>query len=859
MTNFIMLDDKNLPVLKTEWIYPVPYTGGVPAIIKKPKNIKRPWFPMKIHTIKWSDFFQKEENKMITYRVIPHSNAANNNRRLWRTVHKMYEMYEGTGSRLERKGIKFHFREKDYFWFDVMFKIVNGEKKIEFYVSTSEYQAQKLKRKLENKMNVTIKPASIEDLHIPETNTLVQDLKYLKHDIFSLNTNSNDTKTPIAGILNTIDELTQEGDIARLSVCNEVESRQKWVKSASWAMEKAKNGKVPQRPTVSGKKVVGSTKIAIGGLVNEINDLIVDTFQAIQNVFLKSDKDFKKEKVVNKAYSLEDEINTTKTSSASNEKVNLPVFKSYIRIAAHSKDRLTRETISETLSTSYNEIADNNELSGIKIRINGKKAKAVINEMNTLKLSKRTKLDANPNLISTDEMNKLVLQMPTQELQRRYEAELNIKTRVEAEVPAALQKKDNLLLGFAEIKDKKIPVGLQTSEKEEFYCGYTFIGKQGSGKDNAIQNFVYEGAMKHNISFVIPDWICQPGHKGMADGIRDLLPPEKIIDLDMTNEDYIIPMDLTEVIGKLGRKGGSRFALEMIDFMNLDGLARSEKYLMEASKASGGSLNTIKRLIEEEDYRLEKIESLMDEGYERLASDLIQWGTNEDLGNKCDAILNRLNRFFGDDTLHDIFSQEPKKEVDFEKWMKEGKVIIIRMPKRKLGAASNILAHWVTLKVLMTRMLMSEEDKDRYGCFMIFNEPEQVESEGMARLMGRIATEGRKERLGSIFAFHHWNKLPGYLQDNLIAGGVNQFLFANDHKKTFEMAKERLHPTFTIETALETPKHYAIAILNTKEPLHAFMIHMSPPIPEENRYDNSFLTKRQAQMFGRKWEDLQVI
>jgi hypothetical protein len=134
-----------------------------------------------------------------------------------------------------------------------------------------------------------------------------------------------------------------------------------------------------------------------------------------------------------------------------------------------------------------------------------------------------------------------------------------------------------------------------------------------------------------------------------------------------------------------------------------------------------------------------------------------------------------------------FFSQEPKVEVDFEKWMKEGKVIIIRMPKRKLGAASNILAYWVTLKVLMTRMLMSEEDKDRHGYFMmIFNEPEQVESEGLARLMGRIATEGR--------LFYHWNKLPGYLQDNLIAGGVNQFLFANDHKRTFEMAKNAYSP-----------------------------------------------------------------
>jgi hypothetical protein len=280
-------------------------------------------------------------------------------------------------------------------------------------------------------------------------------------------------------------------------------------------------------------------------------------------------------------------------------------------------------------------------------------------------------------------------------------------------------------------------------------------------------------------------------------------------------------------------------------------------YLRAAAKASEGSLSNIKRIIEDEEFRIETVNRLYEEGNERLADELLGWGTNEDLGNKADAILSRLDTFFGNDTLYDIFSQPPKKEVDFEKWMREGKVIIVRMPKRKLGAASTTLAHWVTLKVLATRMLMSKEDQEKHGCFIIMNEPEQVESEGLSKLMGRIGTEGRKERLGSIFAFHHWNKLSATLQDNLIAGGVNQFLFANDHKKTFELAKERLAPTFTVEDALQTPKHYAIAILNTKEPLHAFMVHMLPPRAKEERYNNAFLTKRHARMFGRSWESLQ--
>ncbi|MFY0744764.1 ATP-binding protein [Solibacillus silvestris] len=791
-------------------------------------------------------------NPIKVFRVTPHASVSNNNKRLWRSIYKMYELYESPASRLERDGFKFTLREKDYFWFDVVFRQKNGKKTVEFYVATSEYQADKLKRKIENKMDVTFSDATLEDLQIPSENTIVQELRYLKHDIFTLNSNSNDTKTPMGSILTALDEIQQDGDIARLSLCAEAENRNKWVKNAQWAYEKAANGKVPQRAQVSGKVVSNYTKVFVATVINELNSLLTDVFQAFQNLFIKSDKNFDKKEVIKKAYAIEDEIGTTRVDR---NKGNLPVFKTHIRIAAHSDDRLTLDSLAETLSLSTQDLTETNELHGVKI--NGTKRERVLNELNTLTLSSQTKYDPNVNLMSTDEMSKLALMLPNRELQLKYADEMNVKKHVETTIPAVISDESNLLIGHAEIKDNLISIGLPVQQKDNFYSGYAMIGKQGCGKDTTIQNFVYGASANFNVSTFVIDWIGEPGHRGMADGIRDLLPPENIIDLDLANEEFIVPMDLTEVISKLGRKGGSRFALEMVDFMQLDGLSRSQKYLTEASKAANGSLLNIKRIIEEEDFRMNRIEELIEEGNVRLARDLMSWGTNDELGNKCDAILNRLNMFFGDDTLYDIFAQPPKEEVDFGRWMREGKTVIIRIPKRKLGNAAKVLAHWITLKVLMTRMLMEQEDKDKHGCFMIFNEPEQVESEGLAKLMGRIATEGRKERLGSIFAFHHWGKLPSYLQDNLIAGGVNQFLFANDHKRTFELAKERLEPTFTIEDALKTPKHHAIAILNTNEPLNAFLVRMLPPVPTENRLDNSFLTKRHARMYGRSWSELQ--
>jgi uncharacterized pyridoxamine 5'-phosphate oxidase family protein len=834
--------------------YPALYNGGLPAEIPTYKHGKPRWFE-KVKTISWSDFFHVEKNHMIIYRIVPHTDVTNNNKRLWKMIHKMYEMYESPASRMERSGFKLHYREKDYLWFDIVFKQIKGEKKVEFYVATTQYQALKLKRKLENKMSITMTEAHQQDLHIPYQNTIVQELRYLHHDIFSLNTNTSDVKTPITNIMNTLDELQYDGDIARLSICNEVENRSKWVKNAQWAYEKLRNGKVPQRPSANSKRLVTGAKVGIAGLLNEVNSLVVDTFQAFSNTFFKSNQRYTNEKIIKKPANVHDEVFTTRIS---HEKGNQPVFKSRIRVIAHSDDRLTRDTISETLALSLVDLSEINELHGVKVKLRARKEK-IIDELNDFELSKRTKLDTNVNLISTDEMSKLALQMPNKEIQRRYADALSVKQRIEVDIPSAMQDPKGIYLGEATVRDTSVPIYIPVNNPDNFYRGYVFTGGQGAGKDTAIQNFVVEGNLKHGISFIIPDAIVEEGGRGMADGIRDALPPGNIIDLNLNDNDYIPPLDLTEVIEALGRNGSSRFADEMIDFINIEGLNRSEKYLTDAAKASNGSLFNIKRIIEDEEYRLQRIQELINEGNTRLAHELIHWGDNKELGTKCDAILHRLNRFFGNERLYDIFAQEPLKELDFAKWMSEGKVILLRVPNgRGLGEhAVKTLVHWITLKVFMTRLLMSKEDQSN-GAFVVFNEPEQYESEGLTKLMGRIGTEGRKERLGSIYAFHHWNKLQPSLQENLQGGGVQQFLFRNDHTKTFELSKHRFEDTIPLEQAYRLPDHHAIISVRAAGDVQpAFICHMAPPVKQQ--YDNTKLTKQHTKQYGRCWRELQNI
>ncbi|MBT2741204.1 ATP-binding protein [Bacillus sp. ISL-77] len=837
----------------------------------------------------------------------------------------MYEIYDNVPSRLSKKGFKLTYREKDSIWFDVVFKQDGNEKRIEFYVSTSEIWAKKFREILENYMKVTVEEVKTNALKIPNTNEIVlQEIRLSRHDIFSLGVKASEQTTPIASILTALDDISMDGDFARLSVCAETFDRKKWAHNGQWANEKLQKGIIPVRARITPSKVQKALKTGISTFANEVYDVVNDIMNAISNTFFKSDKGFEKKKIIGRKHALIEELHSSKVTQKTQEKLNQPVWKTHIRVAAVTENKLRADLVANTISSAFAEIAGDNELLPYKIRLKVRK-REMINEMNTLHLSKTTMTEGDVSLLSCDEIAKVAIQMPTSTIQQRYENELCVNKKVETDISSIFvhkekkagvrigdivinigsnkitfndeplkkheTKSNSILIGHAEFKGNDIPVGIPLGNPDETYKGYVAMGGMGCGKDTMIQNFVTEASLKHNISFVVIDQVNKEGLQGMANGIRDCLPPEKIIDIDLSDDNYLPPLDLTEVMEKLGRKGADRFANELIDFFgDLESMGQSRKILRAFAQASNGSLYNIKRLLENESFRVETAKRLRDENKNRLAEEIEKYISEYELvekrngkgeitssdmkctkdgqksiDGKASAIYNRLDEFMGDSTLFEIFAQPPKNEMNLEQWMREGKVIIFRVPDRILSTvAVRTLVHWITLKVLMTRMLMTVDDQEN-GAFIVFNEPQTYLSDnpGLAKLLSRIAVQGRKERLGSIFACHHLGQLKEISED-LISGGVNWLLFKNDNENTFKRLETQLQP-ISIETALNIPNtkttRHAICILNFGgERKPAFLVRMLKPSYERYKpYDNSFLTKRHSRMFGRHYDEIEEL
>src|SRR5690606_4168709 len=139
------------------------------------------------------------------------------------------------------------------------------------------------------------------------------------------------------------------------------------------------------------------------------------------------------------------------------------------------------------------------------------------------------------NVMSADETGKLV-QLPTADLQDEYESLMVVNRRVEIEIPRVFLDPSGIFAGTATDRGTTHNVYVSTKSADRLFYPRAFVGMQGMGKDQAIINYVVEAKRKHGIGAIIPDVIDERnGHRGMSDALRDHLPADDVIDIDLGN------------------------------------------------------------------------------------------------------------------------------------------------------------------------------------------------------------------------------------------------------------------------------------------------------------------------------------
>ena len=560
-----------------------------------------------------SNFFEIVPNKYRFFKIIPHQSVLNStNRKLLNTLHQVFSMYDSPLSRLWREGKKFYIREKDALWWimTISGSEINEEStpaQVEFYIAVSEVFAEVLLIKFNNHEQwnkSTIREVEPDIINLPKESDLFR-LKYNRSNMFSLSYDYTAQTMPIRELVNVSQEINPGDNISLMVRCETV-SRKKWQALSSYAWEVWKTGSVPQRNNIDPVRLVNHGWIFIGRVLNEAKALVDDIMAGIEKSFFNSkeaDRISKKPEIINPER--EEILVNGDLSPQTKKKRNLPVFNTDILVSVYSNTPEKKGMLVRSISSAFNDLSGDNSLHPVKVNI---------------KYSAWTTLpkDRDCCMMSTEEIGK-IMQLPTKDVQIEYRDNLESNQRTEIEIPEVFLDSSGIFVGTATNKAQNYNIHIPTNDIDMLMTSRAFIGSPRVGKDQAAINLIVESKRKHGIGAVIPDVIDErQGHRGMSDAIRDHLPPEDVIDLDLGDYDWPVYIGLESITKNIRnqRIASNRIAQELTNFLMGDDLEnhQTREYLREAAKLTNGDLLGIKLLFMSNEYRQKAINDAQKNG-----------------------------------------------------------------------------------------------------------------------------------------------------------------------------------------------------------------------------------------------------
>src|SRR5690606_26179890 len=523
--------------------------------------------------------------------------------------------------------------------------------------------------------------------------------EYTLNNMFSLDYDYKEQQTPLKEILNVSNEL-QEDEHIQLFIRTEAVTKKKWKQLTDYAWKQWNAGKMVHRDAFNIQLAFRSVSQLIVKFFQEVRDIVLDLMEAVENTVFKDGK-----KTERPAKSLWEDPDRKEIlaeggpSKRTKQKRTLPALDTYIYYTVKSKDPVKRESLARGIESSLAELNGDNKLKPLKINIGAKKG---LNSLSTLSLK-----SGRPNKMSIDEVGKLE-QLPTRELQEEFGDKLEANKNIEIEVAKSFLDQNGIYAGTATLRDQTLNIHIPVADPDMTFTARAFIGSPRMGKDQCAINQIVEANRKHGIGAIIPDVIDErKGHRGMADAIRDHLDPANVIDLNLGDFDFPIYLGLQGLAKDSNERiASNRIAQELTNFLMGDDIEnhQTREYLREFAKATQGDLIGIKLMCLSGDYRTNVIQDLKEKGWDTLMLEQFHSLTEGRQQQIVNPILIRMGELLNDEFLKPIFGQRANPDVDLQRWMQEGKVVIFRIPSRDLGEqAVKTIVYWIVLLSFLTR------------------------------------------------------------------------------------------------------------------------------------------------------------
>lgn len=525
-------------------------------------------------------------------------------------------------------------------------------------------------------------------------------------------------------------------------------------------------------------------------------------------------------------------------------KLTLPAFDCCLRIIIKGENLRRSEMLSRGTCMSFKQLNGDNEL--VEQKIKHKKLNKWFNKCVKNRKIKLHLFNFNKRMLLSKKEIKHFIKLPERKLQLDFD--LGINQREELKIDKLLTNKNGILIGHTEDKGKQIEIRLPTHNLDTLMNTNILIGSPRMGKDNTMVNMIVEFANTIDAGAIIPDVIDEKGNgRGMCDSILSSLPEEKIIDLNLGDYYNPIYFGLEDVAKLIGVNGMNVIADNFVKVLELEDTTDSQELCSLIARACKCNIYKMYCCLKSKEYAKKIYEQVKQED-ELLALEFYHEYLNVKRDKAISTVKTRLKMILGNPHFKHMMAQDENNKVDFEKWIRERKIVLLRMNKMNIGDIGvRILMYLISLKVFWIKKIIQTDDPT----LIVFNEPHQFMSDGFQELTESMMAESPKYRLCLNWIFHNPNQLPTKLWEIMKSSSSTYYLFKNTNLKLYTDLKEQLQP-IEIETAMKTEKYESIMLpfIDGKQ-LEPIFVKMLPPTKTRMKpYDNQHLINEHSKIYG---------
>jgi hypothetical protein len=281
---------------------------------------------------------------------------------------------------------------------------------------------------------------------------------------------------------------------------------------------------------------------------------------------------------------------------------------------------------------------------------------------------------------------------------------------------------------------------------------------------------------------------------------------ERPLSLNMLEYDVNHPEQKTFVVNEVMNIFDKLYDLKATGGPMFEQYFKNAAYLILDDPDSGSTLMEIPKVLADEDFRRMKLSKCktptVKDFWEKEAQ---KAGGEASLQNMVPYITSKLAPFIANDLMRPIISQQ-KSSINFREAMDEGKIILVKLAKGKIGEINaHLLGMIIVTKIQMAALSRVDTARDQLRDFYLYiDEFQNVLTDSIESIL----SEARKYRLALIIAHQYIGQLVSHGETKFkdaIFGNVGTKVAFRIGMEDAELLSKEFEPVFSTTDFLNVP------------------------------------------------------